>query len=208
MQKLGRYSGLFFAGFFALTGIQRLGAQDQDQRPASGAAKSVVHETQQEYQKWLGEDVRYIITVEERADFKKLTTNDQRDKFVEDFWERRNPNPGSKENAFKEEHYRRIAYTNEHFAAKIPGWKTDRGRMYIMFGPPDQVDRHYSAAGSEKASSLVVGVGQIPYDWELWHYRYIEGIGKDVTFKFVDTCACGEYPMALDEDDLNKYRPK
>jgi len=207
MSKLGKHSGFFFAGLFALTGIQALAAQCQDQRLAPGSAKRLVSVYQKEYQKWLSEDVRYVITDQERADFKKLTTDEQRDKFIDDFWERRNPNPGSKENAFKEEHYRRIAYTNQHFAAKIPGWKTDRGRMYIMFGPPDQVDHHYSAAGSEKAGSLV-GVGQIPYDWELWHYRYIDGIGKDVTFKFVDTCGCGRYEMPVTKEELNKYKPK
>jgi GWxTD domain-containing protein len=152
--------------------------------------------------KWLNEDVVYIITNEERADFKKLTTDAQRDQFITDFWARRNPSPGSPENKFQEEHYRRIAYANEHFAADIQGWRTDRGRTYIMFGPPDRVDKHFSAAGAESASDFA-GVGSIPYDWELWHYRSIEGVGEDIDLKFVDTCACGRFQMPIPKGDFN-----
>ena len=88
------------------------------------------------YKKWLEEEVPYIITPDERATFKKLSTDDERESFIENFWDRRNPNPGSPENEFKEEYYRRIAYANEHYASGIPGWRTDRGRIYIMYGPP------------------------------------------------------------------------
>jgi GWxTD domain-containing protein len=158
------------------------------------------------WQKWLDEDVRWIITDQERAEFKSLATDKQRDQFVEAFWQRRNPNPGASENTFKEEHYRRIAYANRHFAAVIPGWKTDRGRIYIMYGAPDKVDQHFSAAGSE--SKTIVGPGPIPYDWELWHYSYLEGLGKEVNFKFADTCACGEYRIPIEKDDLRKYAPR
>ncbi|HTT22042.1 MAG TPA: GWxTD domain-containing protein [Candidatus Sulfotelmatobacter sp.] len=159
------------------------------------------------YQRWLDEDVVYIVTEEERADFAKLASDQQRDKFIEDFWQRRNPNTTPEANPFEEEHYRRLAYANEHFAASIPGWKTDRGRIYIIYGSPDQVDQHFSDAGSNKASDLV-GAGAIPYDWEFWHYRYIEGIEKDVTLKFVDVCACGRYVVAVTKEDLNRYKAK
>jgi len=159
------------------------------------------------YQRWLDQDVVYIITDEERTDFAKLETDQQRDKFIENFWERRNPNPTPEANPFKEEHYRRIAYSNEHFSANVPGWKTDRGRTYIRYGAPDQIDQHFSAAGSEKASDLVGG-GAIPYDWELWHYLFIEGIGKDVMLKFVDICGCERYEMPVTKEALNKYKPK
>jgi len=96
---------------------------------------------------------------------------------------------------------------NEHFATKLPGWKTDRGRIYIIYGPPDQVDNHFSAAGSESAERIL-GAGAIPYDWELWHYRYIDGVGKNVAIKFVDTCACGEYQIPVEKKDLKKYTPQ
>src|ERR1700739_5111839 len=94
------------------------------------------------YKKWLDEDVRWIITDEERAAFKQLSNDEERDQFIEAFWQRRDPTPDTIENEFKEEHYRRIAYANEHFPAGIPGWETDRGRIYIMYGPADQVESH------------------------------------------------------------------
>ena len=102
------------------------------------------------YKKWLDEDVTYIITPEERSAFLRLQTNEEREQFIEQFWLRRNPDPDSPENTFKEEHYRRIAYANEHYASGIPGWKTDRGRIYIMWGPPDEVDSHPSGGSYER----------------------------------------------------------
>ncbi len=137
------------------------------------------------YQSWLDQDVRYIIADQERADFKKLTTDDQRDKFIEDFWNRRNPTPQSSENPFKEEHYRRIAYTNTHFAANVPGWKTDRGRFYIMYGPPDSIDSKSALAPRT----------------ETWHYWLVEGIGQNVVLTFTDKCGCGKYELSGADSD-------
>ena len=144
--------------------------------------------------KWLSEDVCYIITTQEVADFYKLDSDQERDNFVDDFWNRRNPNPGSQENKFKEEHYRRIAYTNQHFAADIPGWKTDRGHIYILYGPPDSIDHHYSDAGS---NANIVGAVTGPHDWEVWHYGFIESMGKKIGFEFVDTCMCGRFERQI-----------
>ena len=96
------------------------------------------------YRKWLQEDVAYIITDEERAAFKRLQNDEEREQFIENFWLRRDPTPDTVENEFKEEHYRRIQYANDHFASGIPGWKTDRGRIYIVYGPPDERDEHPS----------------------------------------------------------------
>ncbi len=135
----------------------------------------------QYYKKWLDEDVQYIISEEERSVFKSLKNDEERDSFIEQFWARRNPNPRSGDNTFKEEHYRRIAYANEHFASGIPGWKTDRGRTYIIFGPPDAL--------TDSASS-----GSGTHRTQVWVYKYLEGIGTDVEFKFVDVCDCGDYP--------------
>ena len=100
-------------------------------------AKGLKVELSKTYKKWLSEDVVWIITDEERAAFKQLSNDEERDQFIEAFWQRRDPTPDTVENEFKEEHYRRIAYANEHFAAGIPGWKSDRGRMYIMYGPAE-----------------------------------------------------------------------
>jgi GWxTD domain-containing protein len=94
------------------------------------------------YKTWLEQDVVWIITDEERAAFKLLQNDEERDIFVEAFWARRNPTPDSFDNAFKDEHYRRIVYANEHFGTAIPGWKSDRGHIYIVYGPPDGIESH------------------------------------------------------------------
>jgi GWxTD domain-containing protein len=170
--------------------------------------KALHQELSKVYKKWLDEDVRYIITDEERAAFKQLSNDEERDNFIEAFWARRDPTPDTEENEFKEEHYRRIAYSNEHFAAGIPGWKTDRGRMYIVYGPPDEIDSHPSGGSYERP--MEEGGGETStYPFEDWRYRYIEGIGQEVIIEFVDTCMCGDYHMTIDrsEKDALKYVP-
>src|SRR5579885_1232205 len=152
------------------------------------------------YKKWLDEDVRWIITEEERSAFKQLSNDEERDQFIEAFWQRRDPTPDTIENEFKEEHYRRIAYANEHFAAGIPGWKTDRGRMYIMYGPPDEIESHPSGGTYERP--MEEGGGETStFPFEDWRYRYIEGIGQEIEIEFVDTCMCGEYHMTIDRSE-------
>jgi GWxTD domain-containing protein len=160
------------------------------------------------YKKWLNEDVVWIITDQERAAFKQLSNDEERDNFIEAFWQRRDPTPDTEENEYKEEHYRRIAYANEHFAAGIPGWKTDRGRIYIMYGPADEVDSHPSGGSYERP--MEEGGGETStFPFEDWRYRYLEGIGQEVIIEFVDTCMCGDYHMTLDrsEKDALKYTP-
>src|ERR1700747_287328 len=138
------------------------------------------------YKKWLNEDVAYIITDEERAAFKQLSNDEERDNFIEAFWQRRDPTPDTVENEFKEEHYRRIAYANEHFAAGIPGWKTDRGRMYIVYGKPDEIESHPSGGSYERP--MEEGGGETStFPFEDWRYRYLEGIGQEIIIEFVDT---------------------
>jgi GWxTD domain-containing protein len=132
------------------------------------------------YQKWVEEDVVYIITPEERSAFESLKTNDERDHFIVQFWLRRDPTPDTAENEFKEEHYRRIAYSNEHFAGTLPGWKTDRGRIYIVDGPPDE--KQYVAPATQD---------ELGHRAEVWKYRD----GRE--FRFVDTCDCGEYRLVM-----------
>jgi GWxTD domain-containing protein len=152
------------------------------------------------YRKWLSEDVAYIITDEERAAFKRMQTDEEREQFIEQFWLRRDPTPDTVENEFKEEHYRRIAYANDHFASGIPGWKTDRGRIYITFGPPDERDEHPSGGTYERPPEE--GGGETTtYPFEDWRYRYIEGIGNDVLIEFVDPTMTGEYHMTMDPSE-------
>ena len=152
------------------------------------------------YKKWLDEDVIYIITDEERAAFKQLSNDEERDNFIEAFWQRRDPTPDTEENEYKEEHYQRIAYANEHFAAGVPGWRTDRGRIYIVFGKPDEIDSHPS--GGTYQRPMEEGGGETStFPFEDWRYRYIEGIGQEVIIEFVDTCMCGEFHMTLDRSE-------
>ena len=160
------------------------------------------------YKKWLNEDVVYIITDEERQAFKRLNTDEEREQFIEQFWLRRDPTPDTEENEFKEEHYRRIAYANEHYASGIPGWKTDRGRIYITYGPPDEIDSHPSGGSYERP--IEEGGGETSTcPFEDWRYRYIEGIGNDVNIEFVDPTMTGEYHMTMDptEKDALLYVP-
>src|SRR5437588_2876320 len=160
------------------------------------------------YKKWLNEDVGYIITDEERTAFKRLATDDERQTFIEGFWLRRDPTPDTEENEFKEEHYRRIEYANEHYASGIPGWKTDRGRIYITFGPADEIDSHPSGGSYQRPYEE--GGGQTStYPFEDWRYRYIDGIGTNVNIEFVDTTMSGEYRMTMDpsEKDALLYVP-
>ena len=152
------------------------------------------------YKKWLDEDVVYIITDEERAAFKQLSNDEERDNFIEAFWQRRDPTPDTEENEYKEEHYQRIAYANEHFAAGVPGWKTDRGRIYIVYGKPDEIDSHPSGGTYERP--MEEGGGETStYPFEDWRYRYLEGIGQEIIIEFVDTCMCGEFHMTLDRSE-------
>jgi GWxTD domain-containing protein len=152
------------------------------------------------YKKWLDEDVRWIITDQEKKAFLSLSNDEERDAFIEQFWRRRNPNPDSPENEFREEHYRRIAYANEHFAAGKPGWMTDRGHMYIAFGPADSTESHPSGGNYERP--IEEGGGETStFPFETWHYRYLEGIGENIDIEFVDSCMCGDYHMTIDRSE-------
>jgi GWxTD domain-containing protein len=141
-------------------------AQSQDATPLSAP-----------YRKWLHEDARWIITVLERTQFEQLKTDQQRDTFIISFWESRNPDRGAAVNKFKEEHYRRLAFANSNFASRVPGYETDRGQYYVVYGAPDSVD---SLPGTSPPS-------------EVWHYRHLKGVVDDITLRFVDRCGCGDY---------------
>src|SRR5271165_2781842 len=160
------------------------------------------------YKKWLNEDVTYIITDEERKAWKRLSTDDEREQFIEQFWLRRDPTPDTEENEYKEEHYRRIAYANERFASGIPGWKTDRGRIYITYGPPDEIEDH-SSGGSYDRPYEEGGGTTSTFPFVDWTYRYIEGVGSNIKIEFVDTTMSGEFRMTMDpsEKDALTYVP-
>jgi GWxTD domain-containing protein len=184
---------------------------DQSDKTAKGRQKSdnaLKKELGSQYKKWLDEDVAYIITPEERHAFLHLATNEEREQFIEAFWQRRNPDPDSPENTYKEEHYRRIAYANEHYASGIPGWKTDRGKIYIIWGAPDEVDYH--APGGTYDRPFDQGGGQTTtYGFEEWRYRYLEGMGENIELEFVDPSGSGEFHLTMDpsEKDALLYVP-
>jgi len=171
-----------------------------DEKQKKRNQRALKQELSKPYKKWLDEDVVWIITDEERAAFKQLSNDEERDNFIEAFWQRRDPTPDTEENEYKEEHYQRIAYANEHFAAGVPGWKTDRGRIYIVFGKPDEIDSHPSGGSYERP--MEEGGGQTStFPFEDWRYRYIDGVGQEVIMEFVDTCMCGEFHMTLDRSE-------
>jgi GWxTD domain-containing protein len=152
------------------------------------------------YNRWLDEDVRWIISDEERTAFKRLQTDDERQAFIENFWMRRDPTPDTEENEFKEEHYRRIAWANDRFASGVPGWKTDRGQIYIKFGPPDENDSHTS--GGPGARTIEEGGGNTTFfPYEIWRYRYLDCCGSDVQIEFVDPSMTNEYHITMDPSE-------
>ncbi|MGH9711904.1 MAG: GWxTD domain-containing protein [Candidatus Acidiferrales bacterium] len=219
---MGRWAKVFLfgilAGGLALSpaSFAQDSKQDQsDSKAAKRAAKEksksdnqLKKELDSQYKKWLDQDVVYIISPEERSAFLHLSTNEEREQFIEQFWQRRNPDPDSAENTFKEEHYRRIAYANERFASGIPGWKTDRGKIYIMWGPPDEIESHPSGGSYDRPAQE--GGGQTStYPFEQWRYRYLEGIGNDIILEFVDPSMSGEFHLTMDpsEKDALLYVP-
>lgn len=165
-------------------------------------AERLRKELETPYRKWLDEDVLYIITDEEKRAFKNLQTDEEREQFIEQFWLRRDPTPDTMENEYKEEHYRRIAYANERFASGIPGWKTDRGRIYITFGPPDEIESHPSGGTYERPWEEGGGTTST-FPFEKWRYRYLEGVGMqtDIVIEFVDKSMTGEYRMTMDPSE-------
>ncbi len=187
--------------FSSLTAFAQQTQQKKNQKKSKESVDAV-------YKRWLDEDVRWIITDEERNTFKQLKTDDEREQFIEQFWLRRDPDPDTDVNEYREDYYTRIAYANEHFTSGIPGWKTDRGRMYVMFGPPDEKESHPSG-GSYDRPTWEGGGSTSTYPFEIWWYRYIEGVGSDVEIEFVDPTGSGEYRIARNpnEKDALLYVP-
>jgi len=221
MSRLGRISLMLLMGgalLIPLCAPTRAQDKDSDKQQDNGKKKGddkgkknlrkLEKELATPYKKWLEEEVPYIITDEERSAFLQLQTNEEREQFIEAFWQRRDPTPDTVENEFKEEHYRRIAYTNERFSSGIPGWRTDRGRMYIMWGPPDELESH--TQGEIYNRPMSEGGGQTTtYAYEQWTYHYMEGIGQNITVEFVDPTGTGEFHITNDpgEKDAMSHVP-
>ena len=209
MSRVGRIVSVLLCSLaFSLPSFAQEAAQDPAAAPApqkldketKRKMKKTLKELDNAYRQWLNEDVVYIISPEERNAFLQLNTNEEREQFIEQFWLRRSSNPDLPDNDFKEEHYRRIAYANEHYASGIPGWKTDRGRMYIMWGPPDEIDSH-PTGGTYDRPMEEGGGSTSTYPWETWRWRYLEGIGENVILEFVDPSGSGEYHLTMDPSE-------
>ena len=170
-------------------------AQEQPSQDISKKARTQTKENNRIYQDWVNKDVPYLITDEEKKAYKALKTDDERENFIENFWRRRDPNPDTEENEFREEYYERIAYANEHYASGIPGWKTDRGRIYIAWGKPDGVESH-PTGGSYDRPSYEGGGSTTTYPFETWFYRHLDNVGDGIEIEFVDPTGTGEYRIA------------
>jgi GWxTD domain-containing protein len=210
---MSRVVRVLFAGLFSFViAIPPVPAQQEAQgenpppapqkldREHKKKLKRAEKELEGPYKQWLSEDVIYIISPEERTAFLQLETNEEREQFIEQFWLRRSSNPDLPDNDFKEEHYRRIAYANEHYASGIPGWKTDRGHMYIVWGPPDEVETH-PTGGTYDRPTEEGGGSTTTYPWERWRWRYIADIGENVEMEFVDPTGSGEYHLTMDPSE-------
>ena len=200
-RNLSRLAVALLSLTFALpSGLaQKKKANDQGQDP-SQRERNIKPELKKAYKDWLEKDVTYIITDEERKAFKKLVTDDERERFIEEFWRRRDPDPDTDENEFREEYYERIAYANEHYASGIPGWKTDRGRIYITWGKPDEVETHPSG-GAYQREPGEGGGSTTTFPFEKWFYRYLAGVGSGVEIEFVDPTGSGEYRIARNPNE-------
>ncbi|PYS57671.1 MAG: GWxTD domain-containing protein [Acidobacteria bacterium] len=199
-RRSGRLAVALLTLIFAVpSGLAQKKNSEKTQDP-SEKTRNVKPELNKAYKDWLEKDVAYIITDEERKAFKKLQTDDERERFIEEFWRRRDPDPDTDENEYREEYYERIAYANEHYASGIPGWKTDRGRIYIMWGKPDETESHPSG-GAYNRESYEGGGSTSTYPFERWFYRYLPGVGSGVEIEFVDPTGSGEYRIARNPDE-------
>lgn len=178
-------------------------AQRDKERPSqdpTSRTRNVKPELKEAYKRWLDQDVPYIITKEERRAFQALQTDEERENFIENFWRRRDPNPDTEENEFREEYYERIAYANERFTSGIPGWRTDRGRIYIAWGKPDSVESR-PAGGAYDRPVYEGGGTTTTYPFEIWFYRHLDGVGDGVEIEFVDPTGTGEYRLARNANE-------
>src|SRR5438094_7670889 len=204
-RRSGRFAVALLTLIFAVpAGLAQKKNSEKTQDP-SEKARNVKPELNKAYKDWLEKDVAYIITDEERKAFKKLQTDDERERFIEEFWRRRDPDPDTEENEYREEYYERIAYANEHFASGIPGWKTDRGRIYISWGKPDSVESH-PTGGSYDRPSYEGGGSTTTYPFEVWFYRHLDNVGDGLEIEFVDPTGTGEYHLARDANEKDALK--
>lgn len=178
-------------------------AQSQEET-AERESRIREEESQDYYEEWLNKDVAYIATGAEKEVFRKLTTPEEKEQFIEQFWIRRDPDPRTAENEYKTEHYRRIAYANERFASGRPGWMSDRGRIYIIHGEPAEIEAHPNGGWYMRPQSEGGGY-TVTFPFEIWRYHHIEGVGSDVMLEFVDPSMSGEYYLTHNYEDKDAF---
>ncbi len=203
MSKRSLFRNVVLAAAALLIADSGASAQKPSETPSqdpSGNARKVKIELKEAYKRWLSNDVSYIITKEERRAFMALQTDEERENFIESFWRRRDPDPDTEENEYREEYYERIAYANERFTSGIPGWKTDRGRIYIAWGKPDSIESHPSG-GSYDRPSYEGGGSTSTYPFEIWFYRHLDNVGDGLEIEFVDPTGTGEYRIARNANE-------
>ena len=208
MSKIKLFSNLVIAIVIAALGAVAVLAQPPDKKDPNDPTKNtrnVKKEVNDVYKKWKNNDVAYIITPEEKKAFDALKSDEERENFIENFWRRRDPNPDTEENEYRDQYYERIAYANEHFASGIPGWKTDRGRIYIAWGKADSVESHPSG-GSYDRPSYEGGGSTTTYPFEIWFYRHLDNVGDGIEIEFVDPTGSGEYRIARDANEKDALR--
>lgn len=194
---------------FSFATLPALAQKDKDKdKPSADPStnpRAVKPELKEAYKRWLNTDVAYIITKDEKRAFQALTTDEERENFIENFWRRRDPNPDTEENEYREEYYERIAYANEHFSSGIPGWRTDRGRIYIAWGKPDSIETH-PTGGAYDRPSWEGGGSTTTYPFEVWWYRHLDGVGDGIEIEFVDPTGTGEYRIARDANEKDALK--
>jgi GWxTD domain-containing protein len=188
---------LFLVSFFVLSNAISGFAQNPSEKPINQKRETNINRA---FEIWLDEDVSLIITKSEKEAFLRLKTNEERENFIDWFWRKRDPNPDTEENEFREAYYERISYANEKFASGIPGWKTDRGKIYIIHGKPDSIESHPSG-GSYERPSYEGGGSTTTYPFEIWFYRHLDNVGDGIEFEFVDPTGTGEYRMARNANE-------
>lgn len=191
---------VFVLGLAGVPAFAQKDPKDAPSQDPTSNARKVKPEPKEAYKRWRNTDVAYIITKDEKRAFDALTTDEERENFIENFWRRRDPNPDTEENEYREEYYERIAYANEHFTSGIPGWKTDRGRTYIAWGKPDSVESHPSG-GSYDRPSYEGGGSTSTYPFEIWFYRHLDNVGDGIEIEFVDPTGSGEYRIARNANE-------
>jgi len=208
MSKVGIIKNFFPALLIVGLGSVVIWAQPDKNKPnqdPTGNVRNVKPELKEAYKKWVNNDVAYIITDQEKKAFKALVTDEERENFIEQFWRRRDPNPDTEENEYREQYYERIAYANEHFSSGVPGWRTDRGRVYIAWGKPDSIESHPSG-GAYDRPSYEGGGSTTTYPFEIWFYRHLDGVGDGLEIEFVDPTGTGEYRLARDANEKDALK--